>query len=221
MAKTEKNSFLLYDDTGKLVELLSDEQAGKLLKAVFCYRSGAPMPELDGMTNIAFITIQNYLDRDAEKYAETCRRRSENGKKGGRPKKPNGFEEKAKKPNGFSENQTKAKKADSDNDNDSDSDNDSDMQSNRGRKPRFIPPTLEEVAQYCRERNNGIDAQHFIDYYAMRGWELNKGRKMKDWKAAIRTWENNGKKWEGGKAGNEYQSQDIYNRQREQYTDDL
>ena len=54
---------------------------------------------------------------------------------------------------------------------------------------RFTPPTLEDVKAYCIERNNGIDAQHFIDYYAARGWELKPGQKVKDWKACIRTWE--------------------------------
>ena len=56
---------------------------------------------------------------------------------------------------------------------------------------RFTPPTLEEVIAYCNERNNNIDANHFIDYYTSNGWLVGKN-KMKDWKAAIRTWERNG-----------------------------
>ena len=52
-----------------------------------------------------------------------------------------------------------------------------------------IPPSLEEVIAYCRERGNTISPEHFIDYYAARGWKLGSGQKMKDWKAAIRTWE--------------------------------
>lgn len=53
---------------------------------------------------------------------------------------------------------------------------------------RFTPPTLEEVVAYCRERNNGIDPQRFIDFYSAKGWMIGKN-KMKDWKAAVRTWE--------------------------------
>ena len=53
---------------------------------------------------------------------------------------------------------------------------------------RFTPPTVEEVAAYCKERNNGIDPQHFVDYYAARGWRLKTGI-MRDWKACVRTWE--------------------------------
>ena len=61
------------------------------------------------------------------------------------------------------------------------------------KRNRFTPPTLEEVRQYCEERKNGIDAEHFIDYYAARGWELKQGQKVKDWKACVRTWEQNRK----------------------------
>ena len=53
-----------------------------------------------------------------------------------------------------------------------------------------IPPQLEDVKKYCHERNNGIDAEHFIDYYQARNWFAGKV-KMKDWQAAIRTWERN------------------------------
>lgn len=53
---------------------------------------------------------------------------------------------------------------------------------------RFTPPTLEEVEAYCLERNNGIDAQTFIDFYSAKGWMIGKN-KMKDWKASVRTWE--------------------------------
>lgn len=54
---------------------------------------------------------------------------------------------------------------------------------------RFVPPTIKEVADYCFERKNGIDPQHFVDYYTARGWELKPGQKVKDWKACVRTWE--------------------------------
>lgn len=53
----------------------------------------------------------------------------------------------------------------------------------------FVPPTVEEVAAYCRERNNQIDAEGFCDYYAARGWKLSKGTPMKDWKTTVRGWE--------------------------------
>lgn len=53
---------------------------------------------------------------------------------------------------------------------------------------RFTPPTVEEVKVYCQERQNEVDAQRFVDYYTSNGWMVGKN-KMKDWKAAVRTWE--------------------------------
>lgn len=56
------------------------------------------------------------------------------------------------------------------------------------KRKRFVPPTIEEVKAYCQERQNGVDAERFIDYYTANGWQVGKN-KMKDWKAAVRTWE--------------------------------
>lgn len=53
---------------------------------------------------------------------------------------------------------------------------------------RFAPPSLEEVKAYCQERNNGIDPESFIDFYSSKGWKVG-NQPMKDWQAAIRTWE--------------------------------
>lgn len=56
------------------------------------------------------------------------------------------------------------------------------------KRKRFEKPTLSEVKAYCIERNNNVDAQHFFDYYESNGWKVGKNS-MKDWKAAVRTWE--------------------------------
>lgn len=53
---------------------------------------------------------------------------------------------------------------------------------------RFVKPTLSEIKQYCIERNNNVDAQHFFDYYESNGWRVGKNS-MKNWQAAVRTWE--------------------------------
>ena len=53
---------------------------------------------------------------------------------------------------------------------------------------RFTPPTLQEVQVYCMSRHNNVDPEKFIDFYSAKGWMVGKN-KMKDWKAAVRTWE--------------------------------
>lgn len=51
-----------------------------------------------------------------------------------------------------------------------------------------VPPKVEWVRDYCSTRNNGIDAQEFVDFYEQKGWKVGKNR-MEDWQAAVRTWE--------------------------------
>ena len=63
---------------------------------------------------------------------------------------------------------------------------------NKGRS-RFQKPTLEEVTEYCRTRNNGIDPEEFFAFYESKGWMVGKNP-MKDWKAAVITWEKSAKK---------------------------
>ena len=53
---------------------------------------------------------------------------------------------------------------------------------------RFTPPTLDQVKDYCKERNNSVDAIKWFNFYEAKGWMVGKN-KMKDWKAAVRTWE--------------------------------
>lgn len=55
----------------------------------------------------------------------------------------------------------------------------------------FVPPTVLEVAKYCLERKNNVSAEAFIDFYTANGWVQGKGKPIKDWKAAVRTWEKN------------------------------
>lgn len=56
------------------------------------------------------------------------------------------------------------------------------------KEKKFIKPTLGEVQEYCNERNNGINAEAFYDFYESKDWYIGKN-KMKDWKACVRTWE--------------------------------
>ena len=65
---------------------------------------------------------------------------------------------------------------------------------------RFTPPTVEDVAAYCRERGSNVDAQRFVDFYASKGWKVgNTG--MKDWHAAVRNWESRDNRMPAAGAG--------------------
>lgn len=69
------------------------------------------------------------------------------------------------------------------------------------KESKFVKPTIDEIKRYCDERKNGINANAFYDFYESKNWYIGKN-KMRDFKAAIRTWEqrnkevkNNEKKW--------------------------
>ena len=80
-------------------------------------------------------------------------------------------------------------------------------------KGRFVKPSVEEIRAYCLERNNGINAQQFFDYYESKGWMIGKNH-MKDWKASVRTWENRRKGEANGSVGT-VSSDDEERRNRE------
>ena len=135
MANDDKRSFVLYYDYREHLQILTDEERGKLLMALMDYGVTREHQKLDGAALMAFSFITRQMDRDAERYAEKCKKRSEAGKQGGRPRKAKDSEngtdkpiargntqEKAKKANAFLEKQSKAKKADNDNENGTDND---------------------------------------------------------------------------------------------------
>lgn len=192
----DKASFLMYLDTAKHWDLLSDAQAGALIKALFKYcETGEQLQTDDGMLAMAFSFITAQIDRDTEKYESTCKKRSESIKKRWEEKNKehtNDTKEYKCIPNDTND----TNETDNDNDSDNETDNESDINLYCADKPRkrsrkkqkFTPPTVEEVRAYCKERKNGIDPQQFVNYYAAVGWRQN-GQPITDWKAKVQSWE--------------------------------
>lgn len=114
---SKRKSFLIYIDSLPVLDDLTDEQAGKLFKAISSYHKGEDL-ELDSLTKIAFSPFKSQFIRDDEKYQKIVERNKNNGLKGGRPK----TEDNPEKPSGLNGNPENPNKADSDSDSDSDSD---------------------------------------------------------------------------------------------------
>lgn len=91
---------------------------------------------------------------------------------------------------------------------------DKDSIEDKAPQKRFTKPTIEEVQAYCEERNNGVDAQRWFDYYESNGWKVGRNP-MRDWKASLRTWERKETKGNGGNA--KYERHTNYDK----YTDEL
>ena len=112
-----KKSFLIYYEYEEQLSILSDEELGQLIRAIFKYEKDNVEPNFKGVLQIAFLFIKGNLDRDRDKYDKRCETSAINGKLGGRPPK----EKPILKPN---QNLNNLKKADNDIDNDTDNVND-------------------------------------------------------------------------------------------------
>lgn len=177
-----KNSFVLYTAYMKQINLLNMEQRGILLTAIMSYSAGEELPEMDGITQMAFAFIQSDLDRDAEKYQKTCDARKEAGKMGGRPK-ANGFSEKqtkAKKPNGFSEKQNNP-------DNEYEYDNEYDLKDNNMSRSEY---PYKEVIDYLnlkagtKFKDKSKDTRSLIKARFDEGFTLDDFKKVIDGRVA-------------------------------------
>ena len=76
-----KESFVLYNRYLDCVEPLTMEERGVLLTAILCYTSGEELPEMSRVVKTSFWFIKSQLDADSAKYEETCKKRSDAGKK--------------------------------------------------------------------------------------------------------------------------------------------
>lgn len=87
----------LFADTGRAVDLLSNEEAGRLFKAILHGINGE-VDELPGQEKLVYAMLKAQFERDEETYERYCDKQQKNGKKGGRPKKPSGFSENPENP---------------------------------------------------------------------------------------------------------------------------
>ena len=174
----DKKSFILYCDQQGVFNKLPDEIAGKLIKHIFAYVNDENPPCDDLLLDIAFEPIKTQLKRDLRKYEVYIDKQKENGAKGGRPKK----EQETQITQPFFE---EPKKADNVNDNVSDNVNDKKKQ-----RDVFIKPSIVEIKTYMTEIGMADVSEKWFDYYESNGWLVGKN-KMKNWRAAVRTWKNN------------------------------
>ena len=184
-------SFVMYDSWMEMVEDMTTEEAGLLLKAIYAYRKDKDYKPEDRSIRNAFNILKQRLNEDEDAYQQKVEKRAEAGKMGGRPKanESNEKQTEAKKANAFSEKQ---KNPESESEFESESVYESESESVEKKEKRvrasFVRPTVEEVADYCIERKNSVDPEQFVNFYDAKGWKIGK-EAMKDWKAAVRTWE--------------------------------
>lgn len=176
MAQKKQNTLVLFPDIISVTQKFTDEQFGILMRAVFSYRFyGEVYSGDDTAVDVAFQIVSNQVDR-YEEYRATMANNAKRSKEEQNPaegeQNPAEGEQKHPPypnpyPNPYPEKVNKTDKIPN--------------------RTCFIPPTVDEVREYCQENGYQIKPEQFVDYYTAIGWMAGKN-KMKDWKAAVRNW---------------------------------
>lgn len=187
----------------KKIEKLSDQEVGRLVRALLEYGEAGEAEELTGRESIAFDFIADDIDRAKKSYEDKCTKNRANSMKRHEKEtdvRPNTTEYDRIQSNTtvYESYQSKDKTKSKDKTNISSPNGERDT-----RAKRFVPPAVDEVRAYCAEKGYDVDAETFVDFYAARGWSYGQGKPVKDWKAAVRTWVNRDKERaeKGAKSG--------------------
>ena len=172
----------IFTDFLEVVEPLSDDERGRLFMAMLGYALDGSQPTLTGNERFVWAMAKQHINREVAAYKTKVEAGREAGRRSGEARR------KQTEPKGTKPNETNQ-----DNDNDNDNNNNNDIYIAPAPKAHIYlqPPSLEEVASYCRERGNHVDPHYFHSYYESNGWRVGRNP-MRDWKAAVRSWESNG-----------------------------
>ena len=169
-----RDTIILYRSLREATKQLDLETRAKVYDAVMDYAFDGTEPNETGFVQAMFLMMKPIIDANNQRY--------ENGCKGGRPKNQTKTETKPNK------NQTETK-VEPNKDKDKDKDKEKESEKKKvASAPHFQKPNLDQVMEYCQERGNTINAEQFMDFYESKGWRVG-NQPMKDWKAAVRTWE--------------------------------
>jgi hypothetical protein len=174
-----RDSFIFYRSFFEAIQDLEERNQLEIFKAIAEYSLNDSDPKLTGISKTIFRLIEPQLLANKKRFING-QKGAEHGSKGGRPKKektPNKPLENPKltpnKNNNVNVNVNLNKKC----------------KSESKSKKQFKAPTLQEVQDYCKERNSCVDAKKFFDYYVAGDWEDAKGNQVKNWKQKLLTWE--------------------------------
>jgi hypothetical protein len=210
-----RNSFVLYQDNAEILESLTDEQRGKLFSAIFDYQKDFKLPE-DAFIRLALSPFIAQFKRDSQKWERTCEEKTIAGKMGNlkrwhpelykkvidgaislgdamlglQPQEPSQPNPTQSDPIGEIAN-IAVNVSDNVSVSISDIINIIEPAKKSKSKPRgFVPPSLQEVQDYCKSRGNSVNPKGFLDYYVAGDWKDKDGKAVKNWKQKVLSWEN-------------------------------
>lgn len=184
----ERTQFTFYESFFKAISRIKKSaDRAAAYDAICAYALYGTDPDIDKMPDAAAIAFEL-----SKPNLDASKRKAISGKAGGKSKQSASKVEANGKQNGSkTEANTKQEQIASEKENEKENKKEKENECYTPISPseRFVKPSLADVAAYCNERNNGIAPQAFIDHYDSNGWKVGKAP-MKDWRAAVRTWEN-------------------------------
>jgi hypothetical protein len=158
-----RDGFVFYRSFYEAINELPDENFKKVVCAICRYALYGDEPlELSMIEKSLFLLIKPQIDANERRRQNGCKGGAPRGNQNAQQKQPETTEVEQNQPTIVIEQPTL--------------------------RNFFEKPTIAEIKAYCDERKNGVDANMFFDFYEAKGWQIGK-EKMKDWKAAVRTWE--------------------------------
>lgn len=181
-----KKAFLLYADYFDYFQTLTDDELGRVIRAIFAYQRTGELPSFDDRAlKLVFDLIRNQIDRDFDKWRASAEKRKAAAQKRWSAKNQNRAAEEAPEDNTAEDSeevptvetalkeQTEAQK---------------EPEEKKTPSKRFQKPTVSEVAEYVMQNSFDFAPQQFFDYYESKGWRVGNAP-MKDWRAAARLWQ--------------------------------
>lgn len=196
-----KPGVMFYFDVRPCIKRLDINEKGRLFEAILDYAEFGNVPDLDGALGVAWDFIQPKLDRDADRYDKQLEQKQyavfsrEVRKNGGNQvsfdewKSLSDIERNrllsadterypttTSNPSLQPQPQTTTTTS-----------TDNGINADKPPRSRFVPPSIDEVKQYCFDHSYAVDAERFVSYYESNGWMVGRN-KMKSWQAAVRNW---------------------------------
>ena len=159
-----RDSVLFYRSFYDALKNIPSDERLKVYDAIMEYGMYDQDPDLDGVALAIFLLAKPQIDANNKRYENGCKAK----------KKRTVSETEANTKQDSSECEAKEKEQE--------------KEKVKDNNKIFKPPSVDDVRAYCAERGNNVDPQSFVDFYESKGWMIGKN-KMKDWKAAVRTWE--------------------------------
>lgn len=179
----ERTQFTFYESFFKAISRIKKSaDRAAAYDAICAYALYGIEPDIDRMPDAAAIAFEL-----SKPNLDASKRKAISGKAGGQAKQ-NGSKAEANGKQNASKTQANEKQEQNASEKENEKENKKEKENECYIRARFTAPTFAQVAEYCRERGNRVDPQRFLDYYTANGWKVGKNP-MKDWKAAVRTWE--------------------------------